>query len=283
MVRVVCWLICSNELYHCIAHEMGHYLPAGAATNSCCAKCCCLTGMCTVCCWPGKDHLHAAISILLPCHLCNYASCSGGALFSSLSQSFECTFAWSLLQLIAPVASASACVMHFGSPVLGLSHAAQCKAARQCGFTAVYGNIKTSGVHVQTVWHFCIDLIYWYQQHFGFNQAGCDTCTTWVMDKLFRTMMHINTQLYFPWQIGSQIRFPKDALTTGQKLWKVKLPQGIPNNMLLHTHTSTYTSRDATYRKLCDKLRNKTSCGPWLIINTTDAIGHLSCKPTSTQ
>jgi hypothetical protein len=38
IVWVVCRLICSNELYHCIAHEMCHYLaPAAATTNSCCS------------------------------------------------------------------------------------------------------------------------------------------------------------------------------------------------------------------------------------------------------
>ena len=140
--------------------------------------------------------------------------------------------------------------MHLGSPVLDLSHAAQCKAARQCGFT-VYGNIKTSGVHVQTV---CACL-HWSNILISATlriQAGCDTCRTWVLDKLLRIMMHINTQLYFPWQIGSQIQFPKDALSTGHQLCKLKWPQSIPNNMLLHAHTSTYTSRDATYYCVTD-------------------------------
>ena len=80
LMRFSTFTVCSPALHDCpgypltdlqqwaLAHWMCHYLPAAATTNSCSAKCCCLTGMRTVCCWPNKDHSHAAFSMLLPCH-----------------------------------------------------------------------------------------------------------------------------------------------------------------------------------------------------------------------
>ena len=135
-----CWLICSNELYHCIAHEMCYYLSAAATTSSCCAKCCCLTGMCTVYCWPGKDHSHAAVIVLLPRHksyatmhlvMAGYSSAAWASHMSAhhcmIIASPQCT-----------CCSASACIMHLGSHVLAWAMQHNAKLLGNVGLWYIY-------------------------------------------------------------------------------------------------------------------------------------------------